>query len=295
MTAAPLAPALAGWAEQLRAAGVHSPAHDTRVLAATVLGIPPLEVPLRNTMSVEQRTRIDSLVDRRALREPLQHILGTAAFYGLELLVGPGVFVPRPETESLAGYTVAWLFDSADSGDSVVVDLCSGSGALALAVGCNVAGATVIGVERSPAALGYAHRNLQRCRPAVVASSIELVAGDATDPDLLSGLSGRVDAVISNPPYIPDAAVPRDPEVRDYDPPMALYGGDDGLAVVRGMLPVAARLLRSGGMLAVEHGDEQGGVDGLPGLIGAAPGFDQVADHADLAGRPRFTTAVRSG
>lgn len=284
---------LRSWTRRLAAAGVPSPEHDARALAAFVLEVPGWEVGLIPSIPEQDRERIAALVERRALREPLQHIVGSAAFLDLELEVGPGVFVPRPETEAVAAWAIERLL--ARRGPQTVVDLCTGTGALALAVATRLRDARVVGVEKSPEALAYALRNLQRCRPRIVAGCVELLQGDATDTQLLAGLSGRVDAVISNPPYIPRAAVPRDPEVRDHDPGMALYGGDDGLDVVRGIAPVARRLLRPGGILVVEHGDEQGGSDGVPGVLGdPGAGFDSIAGHRDLAGRPRFTTAQRS-
>ena len=286
----PLPAALQEWERQLRAAGVPSPAQDARTLAATVLSAEPVAVALLPELSEADRARIDELVRRRANREPLQHIVGTAPFLDLELIVGPGVFVPRPETEVLAAWAIDWLAACGDA--PIAVDMCSGSGALALAVATRVPGARVTGVELSAAALSYAERNRQRYRDRLSAAELEFRAGDATDPELLSTLANSVDLVVCNPPYIPNEAIPRDPEVRDYDPELALYGGPDGLAVVRKMLPVVRRLLRPGGRLAMEHGDLQGDDHGLPGLITAAGGFTDVVDHPDLVGRPRFTTAV---
>jgi release factor glutamine methyltransferase len=159
----------------------------------------------------------------------------------------------------------------------------------------------VIAVECSAAALEYAERNAAAVsnRLAVMASSVDLVRSDVTRA--WGGVAaGSMDAVVCNPPYIPDDAVPRDPEVREHDPDLALYGGTDGMAVIRPVIRTAARILRSGGLLAIEHGDTQGGPGGVPGLLerarddtGAAP-FREIQDHEDLAGRPRFTTAVRT-
>lgn len=286
----PLSAALQEWEQQLRAAGVPSPAQDVRTLAAAVLSAEPIEIALLTDLSADDRARIDQLVQRRVKREPLQHILGTAPFLDLELVVGPGVFVPRPETEVLAAWAVDWLTNCGDA--PIAVDLCTGSGALALALATRVPGVRVTGVELSPAALAFAQRNLQRHADRLDTAELAFAAGDATDPQLLTHLSGRVDLVVCNPPYIPDQAVPRDPEVRDYDPELALYGGPDGLNVVRTMLPVIQRLLRIGGRLAMEHGDLQGDDKGVPGVLRAAGGFVEIVDHQDLAGRPRFTTAV---
>ena len=286
----PVPVALQEWQRQLQAAGVPSPAHDARALAAAVLAAEPVAVALMPELSAADRDKIDELVRRRASREPLQHILGSAAFLDLELLVGPGVFVPRPETEALAVWAVDWLASCGDA--PIAVDLCSGSGALALALATRVSGARVIGVELSPAALAFAERNRQRHQHRLSGAELEFCAGDATDPQLLSELANSVDLVVCNPPYIPDDAIPRDPEVRDHDPELALYGGPDGLTVVRDIVPVVQRLLRPGGRLAMEHGDLQGDDQGVPGVLKTVGGFTEVVDHRDLAGRPRFTTAV---
>jgi release factor glutamine methyltransferase len=192
------------------------------------------------------------------------------------------------------------------------VDLCTGSGALALALATEVPGSVVHAVERSTEALAWARRNLEEQEPAIRArgSRCTLVGGDATicaEPgEALAHLGGAVDVVVSNPPYVPDDAVPREPEVRDHDPHVALFGGPDGLAVVRPLVEQAARLLRPGGLLLVEHADAQGeaaGRHGVPGVLRAArdphdprsSAWLEVADHEDLAGRPRVTAAIRAG
>lgn len=290
------------WAERLAAAGVTSPDSDVRWLAGSVLRRPPAELALLTTVGPDQQAEIDALVTRRERREPLQHILGSAPFLDLELEVGPGVFVPRPETEVLADYMIGWLRDRPRAAAGLaVVDFCSGSGALALAIACHVEHAHVIAVECSATALEYAERNAAAVngRLAVMGSSVELVRSDVTKA-WGGAAAGSVDAVVCNPPYIPDEAVPRDPEVREHDPEMALYGGADGMSVIRPVIRTAARILRPGGLLAIEHGDAQGGADGVPGLLDraaddAAPAlFTAVRDHVDLAGRPRFTTAMRA-
>ncbi len=226
------------------------------------------------------------LLDQRAARVPLQHLTGRAPFRHLELAVGPGVFVPRPETEQLAGWALDRL---AGIPAPVVIDLGSGSGALALAIANEHPGARVTAVERDPGAIEWTRHNAA-AQAAAGDTPVEVVSGDMTDPRLLRALDGSVDLVVSNPPYVPDGArVPR--EVADHDPPLALWGGPDGLDVVRGLLSTAARLLRPGGWLGIEHADQQG--TSLPALVRAHGGFGDVADHPDLAGRPRFTTARR--
>ena len=233
---------------------------------------------------VADTTRFESLLEQRTARVPLQHLTGRAAFRHLELSVGPGVFVPRPETEQIAG----WVLDRlAGTGSPVVVDLGTGSGAIALAVSHEHPGARVTAVERDADAIAWTRLNAQ-ARAAAGDTPVIVLAGDMTDPHLLRELDGTVDVVVSNPPYVPDGArLPR--EVADHDPPLALWGGPDGLDAVRGLLHTAARLLRPGGLLAIEHADVQGG--SLPALVRSHGGFTDVADHPDLAGRPRFTTA----
>ena len=230
--------------------------------------------------------RFAALLDQRADRVPLQHLTGRAPFRHLELAVGPGVFVPRPETEAL----VSWALDRLTGAEPLVVDLGSGSGAIALSIAQEHPGARVVAVERDPLAIEWTRTNAAARRSAGD-SAVEVLAGDMTDPGLLRELDGAVDLVVSNPPYVPDGAgLPR--EVADHDPPLALWGGPDGLDVVRGLLGTAARLLRAGGGLGVEHADVQG--TALPALVRAHGAFTDVADHPDLSGRPRFTTAQKS-
>jgi release factor glutamine methyltransferase len=264
-------------------AGVESPRFDAQELAAFVLGVPRSRLSLADGFDDEAAARFEALVAERVRRVPLQHLTGVAGFRGLELAVGPGVFVPRHETEQLAG----WVIDRARSLDSpLVVDLCSGSGAIALAVADECPAARVYAVERELLALAWASRNV-----AALGSPVSLVGGDATDPGVLSELDGTVDVLVTNPPYIPDGAWVA-PEVAEHDPAAALWGGADGLDVVRALLGRAAALLRPGGWLGIEHADVQG--DALPALVAARPEFTEVADHPDLAHRPRYTTARRT-
>jgi release factor glutamine methyltransferase len=250
-----------------------------------------LDVPRGRLLTLDQvpdaaAARFGALLEQRADRVPLQHLTGRAPFRHLELAVGPGVFVPRPETEQLAGWALDRL---AGIREPLVVDLGSGSGALALSIAHEHPGARVTAVERDPGAIAWTRHNAA-ARAAEGDTPVAVVAGDMTDPGLLRALDGTVDLVVSNPPYVPDGArVPR--EVADHDPPLALWGGPDGLDVVRGLLVTAARLLRPGGLLGVEHADQQGGA--LPAVVRRHGGFTDVADHSDLAGRPRYTTARR--
>ena len=264
----------------LAAAGVPSPRTDAELLTAFVLGVPRARLLLAPDLTAAQATRLNELVAARARRVPLQHLTGTAAFRHIELAVGPGVFIPRPETELLAGMGV-----QAAASDAIVVDLCSGSGAIALAVAHEVPTARVYAVERSTGALPWLHRNAALARKSG-GRPVTVVAGDATDPATLHGLDGRVDVVLCNPPYVPDAtAVP--PEVASYDPAEAVFGGPDGLEVIRGVIDRAAALLRPGGFLGIEHDDTH------TGLLRGDPRFTSAQDHVDLAGRPRFATARR--
>src|SRR5438067_89753 len=218
---------------RLAEAGVPSPRHDAQALLDHVLGAPNARHLARSVQPAAAQAYLRQ-VERRAGREPLQHILGTAAFRRLSLAVGPGVFVPRPETELLVEWGLAVL---AGQPAAVVVDLCAGSGAVGLSVAAEHPGAAVYAVECAPAALEWLHRNAAPYR------SVTAVPGDATDPAVLAALDGTADLVLANPPYVPaGTAVP--PEVARFDPPEALWGGPDGLAVLRGVVARAAALLR---------------------------------------------------
>lgn len=280
----PIAQLLGAATRRLAAAGVASPRVDAEELLGHVTGLRRDRLGAAE-LSSQALGRYQDLLDQRAERVPLQHLTGVAGFRYLELAVGPGVFVPRPETELLAG----WAIEAMGAATApVVVDLCAGSGAIALAIANELPAARVYAVELDPHALAWAQRNLAACRGAD--NPPALVAGDATDPAVLAGLDGLVDAVLANPPYIPDGStVAR--EVAEHDPPLALWGGPDGLAVVRRLAARAADLLRPGGILGVEHADRQG--EAVPALLRAHGGYTDVVDHPDLAGRPRFTTATR--
>jgi release factor glutamine methyltransferase len=279
---------LADAARRLAEAGVESPRVDAELLLAAALDVPRARLLTLDDVPEADAARFAGLLAQRADRVPLQHLTGRAPFRHLELAVGPGVFVPRPETEQLVGWALERL---AAMAEPVVVDLGSGSGAIALSLAHEHPGARVTAVERDPGAIEWTRHNAA-ARAAAGDRPVEVVAGDMTDPSLLRELDGAVDLVVSNPPYVPDGArVPR--EVADHDPPLALWGGPDGLDVVRGLLGTAARLLRPGGRLGIEHADQQGG--SLPAVVRAHGGFTDVEDHPDLAGRPRFTTARRAG
>jgi len=268
--------------QALAESGVASPEHDAAELLAHVLGTTRPGLALAAEVSADQTAAFSALVARRAAREPLQHLTGTAAFRYLELSVGPGVFVPRPETELLAGWAVERAQAHVAAGsEPVVVDLCTGSGAIALSVATEVPDAEVHAVELGDAAVGWAARNL-------AGSGVDLRHGDMADafPDL----DGRVDVVVCNPPYIPlDAYESVAVEARDHDPELALFSGPDGLAALRVVEQVAARLLRPAGVVGAEHADVQG--ESAPAVFVTAGRWSDVRDHPDLAGRSRFTTA----
>ncbi|MBE9375758.1 peptide chain release factor N(5)-glutamine methyltransferase [Saccharopolyspora sp. HNM0983] len=270
----------------LSAAGVASPRADAELLAAHLLGVERTKlmmVPLVDPPVVEA---LQDLVRRRAARVPLQHLTGSAALGPVRLSVGPGVFVPRPETELLLEWGLAAL-DGLES--PRVVDLCTGSGALALGVAASRPDAQVHAVDNDPGALGWARRNVDE-QVAAGAAPVRLVTGDVGDPGVLAELDGRVDLVLCNPPYVPEGT-PVPLEVRNHDPHGAVFAGRDGLDVVRHVVACAARLLRPGGVFAIEHDDTHGG--SVPALLSARRSFTEVVDHQDLAGRPRFATARR--
>jgi release factor glutamine methyltransferase len=269
---------------RLRDAGVASADHDAEVMMSDLLDVPRLRLGMLDELTPDQAGAFEAMVVRRAHREPLQHILGRATFRYVEVEVGPGVFVPRPETEVLAGWAIDHLWQLRTTQPTpVAVELCAGSAAMALSIATEVADVRVHAVELSDHACAYAARNLN-------GSGVELHQGDIADA--LPSLDGSVDVVVANPPYIPLAAYDSvDKEARDYDPPVALWAGGDGLDMVRLVEEVAARLLRSGGVVGCEHADVQAEV--APAIFARSGRWAQVRDHADLVGRPRFVTASR--
>ncbi|MGE5288540.1 MAG: peptide chain release factor N(5)-glutamine methyltransferase [Micromonosporaceae bacterium] len=278
-------------AQRLADAGVESPRADAEQIAAHVHGVP--RGMLHTVPDADFDARFWADIARREAREPLQHITGHAYFRYLELEVGPGVFVPRPETEVMTGWAIEQL-RAMDAAEPIVVDLGTGSGAIALAIAQEVPRAQVHAVEAERLAHAWAERNVSlftgrnarnraRDDPQVVLHLCDLKAA-------LPDLDGIVDLVISNPPYIPDgASVP--PEVGEYDPPEALWGGSDGLNTVRQVERTAARLLRPGGLVAVEHGSPQGAA--VYWVFGEGQGWRDTRNHKDLANRDRFITSRR--
>lgn len=309
---------LADATQTLTRAGVATPGVDAELLLAHVTGRPrallrldpdPVPEPVGQSFA--------ALVSRRASRLPLQHLTGRAPFRHLDLAVGAGVFIPRPESELMVDEVIRFAERNRSTGANrlLVVDLCTGSAALALAVGTEIANCDVVAVELAPEAVGWAQRNLAAATAELtsVGSAVEVVHADATSVAQVSGrlahIQGTADVVVTNPPYIPSGAIPQEEEVRDHDPALALYGGHDGLDVIRLLSREAALLLRPGGLLVVEHADVQGwegARGGVPGMLrdqratGPADGaahpsvWDDVHDLTDLAGRPRHTCAIRA-
>jgi len=274
---------------RLADAGVESPRADAELIAASVHNVRRGE--LHTVRDCDFDARFWAEIARRAAREPLQHITGRAHFRYLELEVGPGVFVPRPETEVMTGWAIARLGEM-DVAEPVVADLGTGSGAIALAIGQEVPRARVHAVEADPIARAWAERNVSKYVETVpyTAGRVMLHGGDFGDA--LADLDGTVDLVISNPPYIPVGAYV-EPEVGEYDPPAALWSGTDGLDAIRTVERTARRMLRPGGLVAVEHGAPQGAA--VYWVFPEESGWRDTRNHKDLAGRDRFVTATWSG
>jgi release factor glutamine methyltransferase len=273
--------------ERLDAAGVDSPEWDAEQLAALVAGVPRSRLALVAHLDAAQTQRFDELVAQRAQRVPLQHLTGSVGFRYIELEVGAGVFVPRPETEVVAGIAIDHARAACNA--PVVVDLCSGSGAIALSVANEIPSAEVHAVELDPDAVTWLRRNAAARRTAGDAP-VTVHCDDAEHA--LPAFNGRVDVVVANPPYVAaDELLHVDPEVRDHDPRVALVADDDGLAVIRQVSATAMRLLRPGSWVVVEHSDRQG--ESATDVLVAA-GFVDVADTDDLAGRPRAASGRKS-
>ena len=278
---------------RLAEAGVDSPRADAELIAAHVHQVKRGELHTVPDSEFDARFWVD--IGRRENREPLQHITGQAYFRYLELDVGPGVFVPRPETEVMTGWAIDRL-RAMNVAEPVAVDLGTGSGAIALSLAREVPRVTVHAVEGDPLARSWSERNITRHVDGYTAGRVLLHAGDFVSPHPRAGLgelaslAGTVDLVVSNPPYIPlGSVVP--PEVGEYDPATALWGGADGMDAVRVVEATASRLLRPGGLVAVEHGAQQGAA--VYWVFAEESGWRETRNHVDLAGRNRFVTAAR--
>jgi release factor glutamine methyltransferase len=291
MTSPPLESSLSRFRSEaivrLTVAGVASPEADADLLIGHVLELSRGEVQAKAIAGAELRAdqldALENMLDRRVAREPLQHITGVAYFRALTLRVGPGVFIPRPETEQVAQFAIDSL-RAVPGPQPIGVDLGTGSGAIAFAMATEVPHSAIYAIEVSPDAFPWTTQN----RELTGARNATIVLGDLADA--FPELDGTVDVVISNPPYIPSDAIPRELEVQLHDPAIALYGGADGLDVVHQVSATAARLLHSGGTLVLEHGELQGA--SIAALL-RADGWTAVATHRDLLGRDRATTALR--
>jgi release factor glutamine methyltransferase len=268
----------------LAAAGIDSARYDAEELAAHLAGTDRGRLSLVDLPDDIFFDRYHAAIAARSRRVPLQHLTGTAAFGPLMLSVGPGVFIPRPETEAMLEWASAQSLGETPAGP-VIVDVCTGSGALALALARHRPDARVVGIDDSEAALEYARRNSS-------GTAVELLRADIADVGVLAELDGQVDLVVSNPPYVPDAAE-LEPEVRDHDPSHAVFGGPDGMAVIPAVARLAGRLLRPGGLFAVEHDDTTSSL--TCELLSGTALFDDIVARVDLTGRPRFVTARRRG
>lgn len=274
-------------AKRFEEAGIDSAKVDAELLAGHLLGISRGSVQSEIIRGIEinelQAEKLTNFYGRRLSREPLQHITGKAYFRNLELEVGKGVFIPRPETEFVAQLAIDAL-RSFSSEQPIGVDLGTGSGAIALAMATEVANSKIYAVEKSELAIEFTRKNFETYgKP-----NATLVQGDLAEA--LQDLAESVSVVASNPPYIPSTAVPRDPEVKLHDPAMALYGGEDGMQVMQLVSATAKRLLHPGGMLVVEHADTQS--EQVSQLL-LAEGWQEIRCHKDLTGRDRAVTAIK--
>jgi release factor glutamine methyltransferase len=263
-------------------AGINSARYDAEELAAHLTGTERGRLALIDSPDDAFFDRYHAAITARSRRVPLQHITGTAAFGPLTLFVGPGVFIPRPETEVMLEWATAQCLPGAPA-RPLIVDVCTGSGALALAVALRWPEARVLGIDNSAPALEYARRNSS-------GTNVELVRADATDPGLLTEIDGQVDLVVTNPPYVPDT-VELEPEVAEHDPPQAVFGGPDGMRVIAAVVRLAGRWLRPGGFFAVEHDDTTSLLTSE--FVSGTGLFDDIVARTDLTGRSRFVTARR--
>lgn len=274
--------------DQLESAGIEDPLADAQLLIGSVLGVSRGRVQalsiLQETVTPEQATALQELVDERARRVPLQHLTGKAPFRTLELEVGPGVFVPRPETEVVTQFAIDELVSDAQA-TPLALDLCTGSGAIALSIAAEVPQAQVWAVEKDPLAAAWAQRNIE----ALGDGRVTLVTGDILDPHpSIAHLKGNLTVLVTNPPYVPENAIPRDPEVREHDPQAALYSGADGLDLIRNISAQYQGWVRPGGLIVIEHAESQGAA--IRDIL-LRDGWESPATHRDLTFRDRCTTA----
>lgn len=274
--------------KRLSDAGLESAGAEAAELVAQILGVEPGRLLLVDAVTDVDAARIDDAVARRVRREPLQHITARAHFAGVDLEVGPGVFIPRPETELLVEWALARIgtLASTRTAPLTVVDLCAGSGALALAIAQHAPRTRVIAVELSSDAGEYLRRNIDALG---LAARVRPVRADVTDAAAVGAILQAADLIVSNPPYVP-ARSEVSPEVA-YDPPEAVFSGDSGMDLIAALAPVLARHLTPGAAIAIEHDDST--AEQVCAALSGTAAFDQVRSHLDLARRPRFVTAVR--
>ena len=282
---------------ELADAGCQSPRNDAELLLSHVLKIDRRDLIKLETMTADAFVAYMALITKRCRREPLQHLTGQAHFRHLTLHVGKGVFIPRPETELLVQASLDEL--AKIDGPKLAVDLCSGSGAIALSLALESPNTTVHAVEVSAEAFSWLEKNVSAYAEqlARIGSSVITYNDDATDEKVLEKFAGQVDVVISNPPYIPDAMIPREPEVQKYEPVLALFGGEDGLDIARKVAHVAAHLLKPGGMFGMEHADvqSQSALQLLEQMTNHnQPLWANIVDRHDYNELPRFVTATRT-
>ena len=284
---------------RLKNAGVPSPRFDAESLVAFSLGVERNRIGLLKEITDEQYREIEKLVEKRVRRIPLQHLVGEQGFRRLVLSVGPGVFIPRPETELLVESVVRYLLDQKNERHTII-DLCAGSGAISLAVATEVKNCDVYAIEKSSAAFDYLIKNIDKSQEKLNEQNSKVIAinkGIEEEINELVSLRKKVDAVISNPPYIPNKMVPREPEVKDHEPEIALFGGKDGLDVVKVVIDIAKNLLKPGGFVGIEHADVRGSSTqdtGVPYLLIESASFQKIEDRRDLNGLPRYSVAIKS-
>lgn len=283
---------------RLKNANVSSPRFDAESLVAFVLNTSRNRVGLISEISDEQYREIEKLVEKRVRRIPLQHLIGEQGFRHLVLRVGPGVFIPRPETEILVESVIRYIKDK-NQERVLVVDYCSGSGAIALSIAKECANVEVFAIEKSVEAFKYLEANYLKYKEEINShkSKVHLINADINDEiNELNTLIGQIDVVVSNPPYIPENMVPKEIEVKDHDPALALYGGKDGLEIVRIVIDKSQKLLKKGGLVAIEHSDLQGNPEqelSVPYLLKTSNSFEKIEDRKDLNALPRYCVGYK--
>ena len=283
--ARPVRAELAAAAAKLSAAGIVSARVDAELLLCHLLGCDRTRLLLTDTLSQDDAERFGRLLASRATGVPVQHLTGSAPFRHLELAVGPGAFIPRPETELLVELAAEHLVPGA-----TVVDLGAGTGAIALSVAHEFPVGRVIAVERSEGALHWLRINAER-RRAAGDRPVEVVQADLAAAGLLDELAGTVSVVLANPPYVPESVRASLPAEVSHDPDEAVFAGADGLSLMPALISLAARLLRPGGFLGIEHDDSHAA--SVSELLTSSGGWRAVTGRLDLTGRPRFATALR--